>query len=239
MPFQQARRAARMNPSIIREILKVTEQPGIISLAGGLPSPDTFPAEAMREASNRVLRDTPREALQYAASEGYGPLREMVAAMLPWNVDPAQVLITTGSQQGLDLVAYRAEIARAGRRLHEDRLVVRYSNYDVAHVFGSAQELARFELIFPVRRAELAGRQPPVRQSERARHLERREAVSSQPGCVQRDADLSPLPADQRNGGDIRHLLDGIVNLCRDAAQLEIPVAPAGKRERQNRYVVD
>jgi 2-aminoadipate transaminase len=94
-----------MNPSIIREILKITERPGVISLAGGLPSPDTFPVEAMREASERVLRDTPREALQYAASEGYGPLREQVAALLPWKVDPAQVLITTGSQQGLDLVA--------------------------------------------------------------------------------------------------------------------------------------
>ena len=70
---------ARMNPSVIREILKVTERPGIISLAGGLPSADTFPVEAMREATARVLRDAPREALQYAASEGYGPLREWVA----------------------------------------------------------------------------------------------------------------------------------------------------------------
>ena len=52
-----------------------------------------------------MLRDDGPAALQYAASEGYGPLREMVAAMLPWQVDPAQVLITTGSQQGLDLVA--------------------------------------------------------------------------------------------------------------------------------------
>jgi len=71
--FKQAKRAERMNPSIIREILKVTEKPGIISLAGGLPSPDTFPVEAMREAAERVLRDNPREALQYAASEGHGP----------------------------------------------------------------------------------------------------------------------------------------------------------------------
>ncbi len=70
MSFQLARRAERMNPSIIREILKITERPGIISLAGGLPSPDSFPIEAMREASQRVLRDCPREALQYAASEG-------------------------------------------------------------------------------------------------------------------------------------------------------------------------
>jgi 2-aminoadipate transaminase len=95
-----------MNPSIIREILKVTERPGIISLAGGLPSPDSFPIEAMREASQRVLRDQPREALQYAASEGYGPLREWVAETLSeqgLQVQASQVLITTGSQQGLDL----------------------------------------------------------------------------------------------------------------------------------------
>ncbi len=107
MSFHLARRAERMNPSIIREILKVTEQPGVISLAGGLPSPDTFPVEALREASERVLRDTPREALQYAASEGFGPLREWVAAELVQqglHVDASQVLITTGSQQGLDLV---------------------------------------------------------------------------------------------------------------------------------------
>ncbi|HET8748727.1 MAG TPA: PLP-dependent aminotransferase family protein [Ramlibacter sp.] len=100
-----ARRAERMNPSVIREILKVTERPGIISFAGGLPSPLTFPVEAFRAACEQVLSEDGRGALQYAASEGYGPLREAVAALLPWNVDPAQVLITTGSQQGLDLVA--------------------------------------------------------------------------------------------------------------------------------------
>jgi 2-aminoadipate transaminase len=106
-PWQLARRAERMNPSVIREILKVTERPGIISLAGGLPSPDSFPIDAMRAASARVLRDSPREALQYAASEGYGPLREWVATQMAaqgLRVDASQVLITTGSQQGLDLV---------------------------------------------------------------------------------------------------------------------------------------
>lgn len=107
MPWTLARRAARLNPSTIREILKVTERPGIISLAGGLPAAETFPVAAMAEATARVLRDSPREALQYAASEGYGPLREWVAAELATQgvpVDADQVLITTGSQQGLDLV---------------------------------------------------------------------------------------------------------------------------------------
>jgi 2-aminoadipate transaminase len=106
-PWQLARRADRLNPSIVREILKVTERPGIISLAGGLPSPDSFPIHAMQEATARVLRESPREALQYAASEGYAPLREWVAAEVAGHglhVDPSQVLITTGSQQGLDLV---------------------------------------------------------------------------------------------------------------------------------------
>lgn len=100
-----ARRAAKMNPSVIREILKIAERPGVISLAGGLPSPKTFPIEAFAAASERVLREDGPAALQYAASEGHAPLREWVAAQLPWAVDPGQVLITTGSQQGLDLVA--------------------------------------------------------------------------------------------------------------------------------------
>ncbi|TFY98276.1 PLP-dependent aminotransferase family protein [Ramlibacter humi] len=104
-PWTLARRANRMNPSVIREILKVTERPGIISFAGGLPSPATFPVKEFAAASAQVLANDGPGALQYAASEGFGPLRERVAAQLPWTVDPAQVLITTGSQQGLDLVA--------------------------------------------------------------------------------------------------------------------------------------
>ncbi|HMO44833.1 MAG TPA: PLP-dependent aminotransferase family protein [Rubrivivax sp.] len=105
--WQLAHRAERLEPSVIREILKVTERPGIISLAGGLPAPESFPVQAMREACARVLADTPGEALQYAASEGFGPLREWVAAQLAAQglaAQADQVLITTGSQQGLDLV---------------------------------------------------------------------------------------------------------------------------------------
>ena len=107
-PWTLAQRAHKMNPSVIREILKVTEKPGIISFAGGLPSTETFPVDAFAEACERVLHghglESGRASLQYAASEGFVPLREWVAASLPWAVDPAQVLITTGSQQGLDLV---------------------------------------------------------------------------------------------------------------------------------------
>lgn len=109
MTWTLARRAHKMNPSVIREILKVTEKPGIISFAGGLPSPQTFPVDAFAKACDKVLReggvDSARASLQYAASEGYRPLCEWVAASLPWDVSPDQVLITTGSQQGLDLVA--------------------------------------------------------------------------------------------------------------------------------------
>jgi len=104
-PWQLARRAERMNPSVIREILKITERPGIVSFAGGLPSAKTFPVAEFARACATVLRDDAAAALQYSASEGYGKLLEMVAGRLPWAVDPGQILITTGSQQGLDLVA--------------------------------------------------------------------------------------------------------------------------------------
>jgi 2-aminoadipate transaminase len=104
-----------MNPSVIREILKVTERPGIISFGGGLPSPRTFPVPEFARACTKVLQDDAQGALQYAASEGFRPLVEMVAERLPWKVDPDRVLITTGSQQGLDLVA--KVLADAGSRV--------------------------------------------------------------------------------------------------------------------------
>ncbi|MGD9904678.1 MAG: PLP-dependent aminotransferase family protein [Vicinamibacterales bacterium] len=105
--WTMAQRTARMNPSILREILKVAERPGVRSMAGGLPSPETFPVDALRAACDTVLRDHGRAALQYASSEGFLPLREWVVARLGRSglaTTPDQVLITTGSQQGLDLV---------------------------------------------------------------------------------------------------------------------------------------
>lgn len=110
-PWQLAQRAHAMNPSAIREILKVTERPGILNFAGGLPAPETFPIEAMRAACAAVLAEgsaTARPSLQYAASEGLPELRAWVAAEMGkqgTKVSPDQVLITTGSQQGLDLIA--------------------------------------------------------------------------------------------------------------------------------------
>ncbi|WDD94834.1 PLP-dependent aminotransferase family protein [Burkholderia sp. FERM BP-3421] len=97
-----SQRARKLTSSAIREILKVTERPEVISFAGGLPSPATFPAERMREAADRVLRDAPGAALQYSATEGFLPLREWIAER--YRVRVSQVLITTGSQQALDLL---------------------------------------------------------------------------------------------------------------------------------------
>lgn len=105
MHWTLAARTRKMTSSAIRDLLKLTERPGIISFAGGLPSPEAFPVEAFAEACQKVLKDDGRAALQYATTEGLPALREAVAAGLPWNVDPADVLITTGSQQGLDLAA--------------------------------------------------------------------------------------------------------------------------------------
>lgn len=94
--------------SAIREIAKlISKNPRIISLAGGLPSPDTFPVEAFRAAIDNVLSTQGRIALQYGPTDGYAPLRELVAVRLRargMEVQAENVLITSGSQQGLDLV---------------------------------------------------------------------------------------------------------------------------------------
>jgi 2-aminoadipate transaminase len=100
-------RARKLTSSAIREILKVTERPEVISFAGGLPAPSTFPADRIREATDRVLREAPAAALQYSATEGYAPLREWIAARLSTGsatIRASQVLITAGSQQALDLI---------------------------------------------------------------------------------------------------------------------------------------
>lgn len=103
--WKLAERAAKMNSSAIREILKLTDRPGIISMAGGLPSPQAFPLDAFAEACQTVMQRDGAAALQYSTTEGFAPLRQAIADFLPWNVDPEQILITTGSQQALDLIA--------------------------------------------------------------------------------------------------------------------------------------
>jgi 2-aminoadipate transaminase len=102
-----AQRTQRMASSAIRKLLKLTEAPDIISFAGGLPAPDTFPIEEFRQACDKVLRDHGAQALQYSSTEGFLPLREMIARHtsrygIEINVD--NILVTTGSQQALDLI---------------------------------------------------------------------------------------------------------------------------------------
>ena len=101
-------RAKAIQSSAIREILKVTERPEVISFAGGLPAPETFPVKETLAAMERVLTASGREALQYSTTEGFAPLREWIAkrnSTPDAPVHPDQVLMVSGSQQGLDLLA--------------------------------------------------------------------------------------------------------------------------------------
>src|SRR5450830_1836121 len=102
-----AERAEQLQSSFIREILKITQRPEIISFAGGLPSPATFPVEEMKTAFDKVLSDSGKVALQYGPTDGYLPLRQWIADSLSTNgarIVPEQVLMTSGSQQALDLL---------------------------------------------------------------------------------------------------------------------------------------
>lgn len=102
-----AQRTQRMSSSTIRELLKLTEQPDIISFAGGLPAPELFPTEAFQAAADRVLQKMGRKALQYSTTEGYLPLREFIVQKMGEygiKATPDNVLITSGSQQALDLI---------------------------------------------------------------------------------------------------------------------------------------
>ena len=105
--FTLSRRMAGLRPSTIREILKVTAQPEIISFAGGLPAPELFPVAEVKAASDMVLTNNGAAALQYSESEGYRPLREWIATevgLRGFKASADDVLITNGSQQGLDLM---------------------------------------------------------------------------------------------------------------------------------------
>jgi len=102
-----AQRTKGIKSSAIRELLKFTERPEVISFAGGLPAPEVFPAERFQGACQKVLQEKPHLALQYGATEGYEPLREMVArhiARYGIKAKSENVLITSGSQQALDLI---------------------------------------------------------------------------------------------------------------------------------------
>jgi len=96
-----------MKSSVIREALKVTQESDVISFAGGLPSPDVFPANDFRSACMHVLEEHGPEALQYGTTEGFTPLRQMIARHAKRygiTAGPENILITCGSQQALDLI---------------------------------------------------------------------------------------------------------------------------------------
>jgi len=96
-----------MGSSVIRELLKLTEQPDIISFAGGLPAPEVFPVQKFQEACNIVLEKYGAQALQYSTTEGYRPLREMIArhaSRYAVQLTADNILITSGSQQALDFI---------------------------------------------------------------------------------------------------------------------------------------
>ena len=108
MPIAFADRLANVETSAIRELFKLLGKPGIISFAGGFPDSAMFDVEGIREASERVLREEPGAALQYGATEGYQPLREQLSAFMAAkgapDVAPEGLIVTTGSQQALDLL---------------------------------------------------------------------------------------------------------------------------------------
>lgn len=108
MSISYSRRMGNARRSFIREILKVTEDPEIISFAGGLPNPRLFPVEQIAQAAAKVLRDDGENVLQYSTTEGYLPLREYVAERYSRkrgvSIHPDEVLLISGSQQGIDLV---------------------------------------------------------------------------------------------------------------------------------------
>jgi len=149
-PYAFARRMNRTPKSFIREILKVTENPGIISFAGGLPSPDLIDVEGISQAAAAVLKEDGRTALQYSTTEGYLPLRRFIAdrykKRLGLDVSPDEILITSGSQQSLDLI---------GKILidPDDRVAIERPGY-----LGAIQVFSLYEPVFvPI---ELEGEGP-------------------------------------------------------------------------------
>jgi len=108
MPLTFASRLDNVETSAIRELFKLLGKPGIISFAGGFPDSAMFDVEGLREASQRALQEEPGGALQYGATEGYDPLRTELAAFERGkgvaDIEPGNLIVTTGSQQALDLL---------------------------------------------------------------------------------------------------------------------------------------
>ncbi|AOW13075.1 aspartate aminotransferase [Hydrogenophaga crassostreae] len=108
MPLNFADRLNNVETSAIRELFKLLGKPGIISFAGGFPDSAMFDVDGIRIAANAALTNEPGAALQYGATEGYGPLREQIASFMrnkgAQDLTPEQLIVTTGSQQALDLL---------------------------------------------------------------------------------------------------------------------------------------
>lgn len=109
MDLRFSERTSAIKASEIRELLKLTEEPQIISFAGGLPAPELFPIKEMEKISDRVLENDGRAALQYSTTEGYVPLREIICEQrmhhIGVNVTIDNIMITSGSQQGIEFSA--------------------------------------------------------------------------------------------------------------------------------------
>jgi 2-aminoadipate transaminase len=147
MSYQYAQRMSTIPKSFIREILKVTENPEVISFAGGLPNPRFFPVREIAKAASDVLAGADVSALQYSATEGYQPLREYIAQRYQdkkkLDISAEQILITNGSQQGLDLIG-KVLIGKG------DRIVIEKPAY-----LGAIQAFSVYEpLFYPVRLLE-------------------------------------------------------------------------------------
>ena len=143
MKLNFAKRMSYIKASEIREILKVTEQEDVISFAGGLPAPELFPIDEINEINQIVLKEAGTKALQYTTTEGYVPLREWIAnrmnERLGTTFDKDNILITHGSQQGLDLsgkvfldeeTSYFAKALRIWlQSVHSERMDVALLNF--------------------------------------------------------------------------------------------------------------
>ena len=106
MQYEYAKRMGGLSGSAIREILKMTADPSVISFAGGMPSASSFPTEELAQISSDLLRSQGTQILQYGTTEGWGPLRESMAEVVaPRGIacKPENVLILTGSSQGIEL----------------------------------------------------------------------------------------------------------------------------------------
>lgn len=110
MDYLISDKMASMQPSAVREILKLSNQPGVIPFSAGSPATEALPVEIIRETIDRILLEEPQNALQYAVSEGYEPLREAVRERMRWvygvGGDNDDVLICSGAQQVMDLTAH-------------------------------------------------------------------------------------------------------------------------------------